>query len=180
MARLTKEQKVFLDRHNIPLSWVFDASGLARREYSEIMRGEDKYFAYGVTECLNGHTLRNRRGGCIQCNPASIAYQMQHYRSSCVYIAGSMASRLIKVGTSSEPNNRLYIANLDGYANSYDWQLLFLIHVQQAGKIESDVQSKLRPYQRRINFVRNGTEQVATEFFACSYQHPSSTVRFAK
>ncbi len=174
MARLTKEQEDFLAHHDIPLSSVFDASGLKRREYSEIMRGEDKDFAYGVTECLNGHTLRNRSGGCIQCRTSRIAFQMRHRRSSYVYIAGSLASQLIKIGSSNEPNNRIYIANLDGYANSSDWQPLFQIHVQQAGRIESDIQSKLRPYQRRINFVRNGSEQVATECFACSYEQAYS------
>lgn len=170
MAQLTKEQKDFLAHHNIPLSWVFDGPGLARREYSEIMRGDDKYFAYGVAKCLNGHTLRSRSGRCIQCRPISIALQMRNYRSAYVYIAGSRASQLIKVGSSTEAENRLYIANLVGYANCSDWELLFRIHVQQAGRIESDVQSKLRLYQRQINFIRSGTSQVARECFACSYQ----------
>jgi hypothetical protein len=148
MAQLTKEQYDFLAHHNIPLSWIFDASGLALGEYSEIMRGDDKYFAYGVARCLNGHTLRSRSGRCIQCRPISIAYQMRNYRSADMYIAGSRASQLIKIGSSTKAENRLYIANLVGYANYFDLELLFRTHVQQAGRIESDVQSKLGLYQR--------------------------------
>jgi T5orf172 domain len=175
MASLTNDQKDFLAHHNIPLSRLFDASGLARHEYSEIMRAEDKYFAYGVTECPKGHTLRSRPsyrriGNCIQCGPATITFATRHYTPAYVYIAGSTASQLIKVGSSTEALNRLYIANLVGYADCSDWELLFLIHVQQAGRIENEVQSKLRPYQRQISFVRSGTRQVATECFACSYQ----------
>lgn len=170
MARLTEEQKDFLAYHNIPLNCMFDASGLARREYSDKMRVVEKYFAYGVTKCLNGHTLRSRSGACIQCNTSSIAFAMRYYRPSFVYIAGSTAGKLIKIGSSSDPYDRLYIANLDGYANSFDWQPLFYVYVQQAGRIESDTQSKLRKYQRRISFIRNGTIQDATECFACSYR----------
>jgi hypothetical protein len=60
MAQLTTVQKDFLAHHSIPLSRVFDASGLARKKYAEIMREEEKYFVYGDTECQSGHTLRSR------------------------------------------------------------------------------------------------------------------------
>jgi hypothetical protein len=46
-----------------------------------------------------------------------------------------MTSKLVKIGSSKDPNNRL-----------------------------------LRPYQRRIDFYRNGIEQVANECFACGYR----------
>jgi hypothetical protein len=62
MATLTEEQISFLERHEIPLTWMFDAEGLTRPEYKRAMKNEEKYFAYGVKECLNGHTLRTRHG----------------------------------------------------------------------------------------------------------------------
>lgn len=169
MRQLTKDQKQFLAHHKIPSNWVFDATGLARREYSEIMRKEGKYFAFGASECLNGHALRTRSGNCIQCRPASIAFELRHYAPAYVYVAGSIASKLIKVGPSKDPNDRLYIANLDGYAGASDWNILFFIHVGQAGAVESEIRSRLRTYQKKILFHRNGVEQEATECFSCSY-----------
>ena len=169
MAQLNSIQKDFLAQHNIPLSWVFDASGFGRNEYSTLMRKEEKYFAYGVSQCLNGHTLRRRKGNCIQCRPANIAFELRHRAAAYVYIAGSMTSKLVKIGSSKDPSNRLYIANLDRYGGVFDWRLLYSVHVPQAGKIETDVQSTLRPYQRRIDFYRNGIEQVANECFVCGY-----------
>jgi hypothetical protein len=169
VADLNLIQKNFLAQHNIPLSWVFDASGLRRNEYSTIMREEEKYFAYGVSQCLNGHELRSRKGNCIQCRPANIAFELRHHAAAYVYIAGSIIGKLIKIGSSKDPHNRLYIANLDSYAGLSDWQPLYSAYVPRAGKIETGVQSALSLYQRRIEFCRNGVEQVANECFACSY-----------
>jgi hypothetical protein len=80
-----------------------------------------------------------------------------------------MVGQLVKIGSSTEADNRLYIANLDGYAGCYDWQPLFRIHVENSGKVETSVQSKLKQYKKPINFVRNGNRQIAREVFACSY-----------
>jgi hypothetical protein len=175
MTKLTKDQKDFLAHHDIHLSLLFDASGLAPREYSEVMREDDKYFSYGVPECPRGHTLRSRAkpsrvGNCIQCNPATIAFARRHYRAADVYIAGSRAGKLLKIGLSTETDNRIYIANLDGYAGCSDWKPLVRVHVQQAGRIESTVQAKFRSYQKMIDFVRNGARQRALECFACSFR----------
>jgi hypothetical protein len=60
-----------------------------------------------------------------------------------LYIAGSMTSKLVKIGSSKDPNNRLYIANLDGYGGVFNWRLLYSVHVPQGGKIETNVQSTL-------------------------------------
>ena len=172
MTKLTKLQKEYISRHNIPISWMFDASGLTRRRYHDLMKLEDKYFAYGVVPCKNGHSLRTRSGDCIQCFPASIRFQMRYFEVAYVYIAGSKQLKLIKIGSSKDPENRIYIANLDGheYAGASDWRLLFSMYVRQAGKIETDVHSQLRPFQRQISFCRNGTKQTATECYSCSYQ----------
>jgi hypothetical protein len=176
MRHLTELEKQFLAHHKIPLSRVFDATGLARREYSNIMRREDKYFAVGASECLNGHTLRTRSGNCIQCRPASIAFELRRYAPAYVYIAGSTASKLIKVGSSKDPTDRLYIANLDGYAGASDWNILFFVHVGQAGAVESEVQSRLRTYKKKIRFNRNGVEQEASECFSCNYSEAHSNL----
>jgi hypothetical protein len=178
MARLTEDQKLYFAQQGIPLSIVSDASGLSRRECHCKLKNEGKYFAYGVTRCVNSHTLRTRAGQCIQCFPVSIAFQMRHLAAAYLYIAGSRSARLIKIGSSKNPNNRIYIANLNGheYAGASDWLVLHSIYVQQAGKIEIDIHDQLRKYQTPIQFVRNGDKQIAKECFMCSYSIARKTL----
>jgi hypothetical protein len=178
MAHLTEDQKRYLAQQGIPLSVVSDGSGLSRREYHCKLKNEGKYFAYGVTRCTNGHTLRTRAGQCIQCFPASIAFIKRHFAAAYLYIAGSRSERLIKIGSSKNPNNRIYIANLNGheYAGVSDWQVLYSIYVEQAAKIEIEIHGRLREYQTRVQFVRNGDEQVAKECFTCNYSIARKTI----
>lgn len=68
LAKLTKEQKAFLDRVGVPLSRVFDASGMRTAEYKQAMRDLGMWVAYGASPCeAEGHTLRSRTGHCVQC-----------------------------------------------------------------------------------------------------------------
>jgi hypothetical protein len=104
MATLTSDEKKFLEYHGIPLSWTFDASGMKKSEYAEAMREEEKLIAYGLNPCPRAdHRLRTRNGSCPQCETANIAYALRYLRNAHVYIAGSIEKRLIKVGTSADP-----------------------------------------------------------------------------
>src|SRR5690348_7499758 len=122
MAKLLKRDEQFLVRHGISLDLLFDASGMPTWKWKERMREEGKLFAYGV-RCFRGHSLKARSGNCIRCNTANIAFQMRSARSGYVYIARSASRKLTKVGYSADdPWNRIYIANLEGYANAQDWR----------------------------------------------------------
>ena len=65
VAQLTDEQLAFLDRHDVPLDRVFDATGMSPDEYKPLMSGGREWVAYGVSPCrAEGHTLRTRGGHC--------------------------------------------------------------------------------------------------------------------
>lgn len=75
MLNLTEEQKTFLDKYNLNIDMVFDASWMKRKEYSPIMKELEKHIAIGVIPCAKAwHTMRTSFWSCLQCNTQSIAY----------------------------------------------------------------------------------------------------------
>lgn len=125
MATLTDEQFKFLRSQNIPLSALFDATGMKKADYRLAMKSEEKSFAYGVTSCGKGeHTLRTRAGHCIQCNHSRIAYMLRHDARAYVYIAASAVGCLIKIGSSIDLAGRTDKLNRYQYGGQKDWQIL--------------------------------------------------------
>ena len=75
MAEPSDDQRKFLRDQKLPLSFLFDASGMRKVDYEAVMKRDEKFFAFGVTPCSKGgHSLRTRSGHCIQCDTAKIAY----------------------------------------------------------------------------------------------------------
>ena len=171
MANLTITQLKFLNEQEIPLTLLFDAKGLKRKEYQEAMKEEGKLFAYGVTPCGKGnHTLRSRNGDCIQCDTAKIAYTLRHYKSAYVYIAGSNSNGLLKIGSSVKPDIR--VAQLGGlqYGDAEDWGILCKVKCTHAGLIEFRVHEKLKKYFFPSEYVKQGRVQKSFELFKCDFK----------
>ena len=168
MARLTKAHLRYLEHHGIDVDETFDASGLKRAEYRPRMKAEGKFVAYGVTKCHNGHSLRNRYGTCIECFPASIAFARRSEMSGYLYLAKSADLGLIKVGFSGDdPDNRIYIANLEGYGGAWDWQICLTVWADHAGAKEIAVHQSLADFRAERAWIRNGAGIVAREMFDC-------------
>ena len=107
MADLTRDQIDFLYSQEIPLSHVFDATGMRKVDYAKVMKDAGFSFAYGTTPCAKGgHSLRTRQGHCIQCSTSVISYQTRYRAPGYVYIAGSPGARLLKIGTTDELDRR--------------------------------------------------------------------------
>ena len=168
MGRLTKEHLRYLKQHSIDVEETFDASGLKRAEYRPRMKAEGKFVAYGVTRCQIGHGLRNRYGTCIQCFPASIAFARRSELPGYLYIAQSTDVGLFKVGFSSDdPDNRIYIANLEGYGGAWDWRICLTVWSERAGAVEIAAHRSLADFRAERAWVRNGADIVSKEMFGC-------------
>jgi hypothetical protein len=168
LTRLTNAHLRYLKDHGIEPEEAFDASGLKRAEYRARMKAEGKFVAYGVTPCLNGHALRNRYGNCIQCSPAAIAFARRSELAGYLYLAQSSDLGLIKVGFSSDdPDNRIYIANLDGYGGTWDWRIYMTVWADHAGAKEIAVHQSLFDFRVERAWVRNGAAVVSKEMFDC-------------
>ena len=170
MADLTPEQLAFLRNHGIPLSAVFDASGMRKLAYQEVMRELGKSFAYGVTPCSRRlHTLRTRAGHCIQCDHSKIAYMLRFDATAFIYIAGSASGKLLKVGTSGDIHERRGMLNAYRYGGQGDWQMLAFAKCPAAGRVEFGVHAKLGRFQVPGGYRQGGKERTCYELFRCNF-----------
>ncbi|WP_367305148.1 GIY-YIG nuclease family protein [Sphingomonas tagetis] len=148
MGRWTREHSEFLRSHGIddPRALSLNATGMTRREYQAALSANDRLFAYGVQPCPKGHTLRVS-GGCPQCNSGYLQRARHNILPGFVYVARSNIGRLIKVGSSTDPEKRIYNANCDGYGGEFDWKLKGSAPVAQMGRAETAIQRALSGYR---------------------------------
>lgn len=170
MVKLTDDQFNFLKHHQINLSELFDASGMGPTKYKRVMMKTGQHFAFGVTPCKKGgHTIRTKYGYCVQCKPDKISYMLRHGRPGNVYVAGSQARRLIKIGSSTEMDERVYNLNLFKYGGASDWVILVTAASEEAGRIEARAQERLNEFKCSSTYFRSGMETTCYELFQCSY-----------
>jgi hypothetical protein len=167
---LSSEEIDFLRSQRIPISELFDATGLSRARYAEAMGESGQRFAFGTKPCArNGHSIRTRAGHCIQCDTSIIAFALRHHRPGYVYIAESPSTRLLKVGTTIDVSDRQAKLRDHGYGSARDWEMRLSAHVENAGSVEFAAQDKLRKYSVEGSYVREGRVQACYELFRCSF-----------
>ncbi len=138
MAKLSKAQISFVQKMELSMDDLFNASGLNNKEYQEIMKEQGKLVAYGVTPCgAKGHTLRTRKGHCVQCNTANLDYLKRMSKIADVYVAWSHKKRIAKVGLSVDAYQRLSTLNEFKYGGIEDWQMKLIYTCENAGQIET-------------------------------------------
>jgi hypothetical protein len=171
MGNLTSEQLSFFARHKIPLSQVFDARGMGRSHYQELMKNQEKYFAFGTEPCKNGsHTLRSRSGHCVECDTARITFMMRAVKQADVYIAASRSKKFIKIGSSTELARRIDYLSKESYGGADDWICVAKVHCAKAGSVEFEAQKKLREFRTGATYHHSGRLTDAYEIFSCDYR----------
>ena len=175
MAELTTDQRLFLKRHGVSLSLVYDASGLSKAQRLSLMEQLDKKFYYGGASCsAAGHTLRSKAGHCIECDTAKIAFQLRSSQSGYVYIAYSNRGQCAKIGiTSVGPKERVALLAASSYANCTDWKLIDSVYLQtKAGSQEFAIHSSLEKFQIPVVYNKQqGVTQECREVFFCELSH---------
>lgn len=116
------------------------------------------------------HLLRNRYGKCVECNPASLAFQARRSSWGFVYLAGSKATGLMKIGLSIDPNARNDVLNDLKYGGASDWVFLAVAKADHAGLVEHTAQSALSGRQTEGWYMKDGRRQSCYELFKCSHQ----------
>lgn len=170
MAKLTKKQIKYLERYKIPLSSMFDASGMKRADYRVIMELTGKFFAYGVTPCGSaGHTIRTKRGLCIECFPAGIGYLKNYHKNKYLYIAASRTLKLLKIGVANTPEDRIREFNFHSPGGASDWSVLCSLQVSDAGPKETEIHRRLLDYVRPVEYTRTGVTTIGKECFSTTY-----------
>ena len=181
--KLTKQQKNFLLRHDVPLSRVFDATrvGPKKTDYGSVMSKLELWVAYNVTPCKKfGHTLRIRSGHCLQCRPANLHHLKLHDMGGEVYVAYSSGGRFVKVGTSNNPNIRIRGLNGLSYGGVSDWEIKYSSYTEKAGKVEFFAQESLASYRvDDLTYLDKGRRIECLELFRCKVPNAIAAVKVA-
>ncbi len=176
-ADLTQDEIRCLNRHQIPVSQLFDLRGLSAQDPNvrRAMEETDTYFGYNGSSCSagKGHRLVTRYGHCMQCEhtgPRSIGELKNRMGSGEVYIAGSLIARCLKVGSTRDSLKRIQSLNSQSYGNAADWRrLLYVKDIKRHADLEHKIQTALAQYRlRNISYDKSGAEQLCAELFLCS------------
>lgn len=170
------ETEEFFRRHNIDLKYVIDAGGSPVNDsFKEIMRSENKYFAYNTTACEKGHNLRSRSKHCIVCDTYKIQKYKELYDPGFVYIAGSKRKGIIKIGSSKDSwtivKRQNYLNEKKGYAETNDWKILYSVFCDKRGFHEKEIHKLLKPFHA-VGFVYQKEDLTnSTEVYYSSYKN---------
>ena len=165
MMKIENSVRLFCDIHGIPLDRLFDAAGLKRCEYKEIMKLENKWAAYGVNFCGNSHSLRNRHGSCLICKPARVAFLLRVKMSGYLYIASGAGGNLMKLGFSGDPAQRIKIANYEQWGGYGDWCLRAFGWSVMAGSLECELHAEFYDERVPLPWDRNWRPTVTKESY---------------
>lgn len=180
MARLSREQLQFLEQQEIPLSRVFDASGMSKLLYGRAMSELEMIVAHGVSPCREaGHTLRTRAGHCAQCDTARLAFLRRYDEQGEVYVAYSSQIGLTKIGVAKGYQERLRNLNSQGYGGATDWSIDFHCECNKAGRVEFLAQQKLKQYRVTKSYFKTGQTVHCQELFNCKMALARSAVKNA-
>ena len=167
VTQLTEDQISFLRDKDIPSDRVFDATGMRPPVWQKIMSEQGRWIAYGVAPCeAKGHTLRTRKGHCVQCKPDKLSYLRRHDEAGKVYVAYSPSKKIVKVGT-AQRTDRIDQLNGYQYGGARDWRKEFVVDCERAGKVESFAQQSLTKYAVAGTYFKDGHAIECKELFGC-------------
>jgi hypothetical protein len=132
-------------------------------------REEGKSVIIGAACKRGGHRLRTRAGHCVQCDPKKLAFEARYSAEQYVYIAGSLATQLLKIGTCKYISQRESQLRAEGYGGASDWIVIFYIAVQRAGEIEHRARSSISQYVVAKPYWKDGVEQTGIELLQCAF-----------
>lgn len=178
MAKLTLPQACFLIHHKIPLSQVFDATGMKQKEYREVMKDLGMVIAIGLNPCTarEKHTLKDKYGKCVQCGTHNLAFQKRYNELGFIYVARSEGIGLVKIGTAKDTAQREYSLNNFGYGGGSDWKIHFTKQCNKYGRIEFEAHQTLMPHNVHRSYWKQNSLVDCNELFDCEVELAIQTI----
>jgi len=172
MAKLTSVQKAQIKRHKIPLSKIFDASGLTQQQAIKAMSENKEIVMVNGLLCKNdnNHVLRARYGHCVECNPSAITFQSRKRAEGEIYLAGSQSTGLLKIGMAQDTLRRKSQLRKLKYGGASDWDILASAKAFKAGLVEYTAQQELSKFQVHATYSKDGRDQACFELFEASHK----------
>jgi hypothetical protein len=164
---LTPDEHTFLREHRIHWENLYDARNLSPTGWNDDAKRMGFDFGLGVP-CLRGHRLRDRKGHCIQCKTANIAFIRRSSAAAYVYIAASRHQRLYKIGSTIDWRQREIALRREEYAGCADWKIICVCHIEGSGRVEFAIHKNLSDFKVARSYKNAGQDVEATEAFKCS------------
>lgn len=174
---LTKDELEFLRTQGLSTTDVYDGRGQSSAAWKAGVRSAGKTVVLGSPCSSKGHRLRTRSGHCAQCDTAKLSYQKRHNTEGYIYIAGSKAARLLKVGTCVDIEQRRRNLRNQMYGGISDWEMLFTAKVDAGGKVEGDALARLSKSKVVRMYEKDGKKQEAAEMLKTSFSVALSVVQ---
>jgi hypothetical protein len=168
---LTTAELTFLKSQGLSADDVYDGTYQSRATSIAGAEASGCTLIVRSTCGKGGHRLRTRSGHCAQCNPANLAYQSRHHSIGYVYIAGSRSTRLLKIGTATDIEQRKRNLQNQEYGGIRDWEILFHAKVEHGGKIEGDALRLLRKFKIVRTYEKDGFSQQAEDLLETSFRN---------
>lgn len=176
---LSKEELAFLKSQNLTADDVYDGRGQSASIWKARARALNRTIVFGAPCQKAGHRLRTRSGHCAQCDTSKISYQHRYHSPGYVYIAGSRAARLIKIGTAIDIEQRLRNLRYQEYGNIRDWVMLFTARVKNGGEVERNALHLLKHCQVIRTYDKDGSPQDAAELLRTGFSEAWSAMQTA-
>ena len=168
---LTEVELAFLAKYGLSASNVYDVRGQSRakREAAAKEGGFDVILAASCTN-PNPHRLKTRSHHCAQCDPSKLARQIRYNTPGSIYIAGSLQTKLLKIGITAYVEQRSRTLQYEnGYGSAPDWKLLLHAWVAKKGVVEAAALRSLKRYKVARHYMKSGSQQEAAELLKTSF-----------
>jgi len=167
---LTESELFFLAQYGLSKEDVFDGRRHSQAGARAAAKAAGKILVLGSPCQAYGHRLRTRPGHCAQCDPKKIAYQQRYVEPGYIYIAGSLAGRVMKIGSCVDVPQREHQLRVEAYGGQRDWVIIFHTpRTANAARVEHNARAKLAYYRVSRPYYKDGFQQHAGELLRCSF-----------
>jgi len=174
---LTKDELEALRRHGFSTKDVFDGTRYSTSEWQRMLETNGQHVAIRKAPCKKGgHRLFDKGNHCLVCSPASPGFISRHTTNGYVYIYGSLKGKLIKVGFTTDLSERYKFIIRESYGGFDDWEQLFFVQFENAGRVESQAHSALADCIAVGSYIKDGKTQNSRELFSCSFSRARDAV----
>lgn len=166
----TDDELRWIALHGLSADDVYDGRGQSQRARRAGAKAAGKKLVLSSIRCrAAGHRLRTRSHHCVQCNIANLGFQERYNSPGYVYIAGSKSGRVIKLGTASDISQRENQLRKERYAGFADWEVLFFVEVDEAGRIEHESSRRVEGKRFYKEYFKDSVSQTAIEIIESSF-----------
>lgn len=173
---LSKDELETLHRHGFTVADVFDGTQYSTGEWQRILKRNGYQVAVRKRLCARGHRLFDSGNHCLVCAPASPGFSSRHTARGYVYILGSLKGKLIKIGFTTDLSERHRMLTWQSYGGFNDWEQLFFMQFENAGRVESQAHTALADFLDTKPYIKDGKTQNSRELFCCSFSRARDAV----